>query len=575
MRRIVLGIAILATAAVAVFVTLLARAPLDDAGVAMLDALRDGSGLRVEVNGRTKLSMFPTPQVRMAGVSFAQGDQEPFAIARELIGSPRMSALLFGRLELSDVTLDGAQIALDRIPVGALFSTGVTPARAWTAPSIRIVDGRLAWGGQAVEKVEAGLVWAGAGRPLSASGYGTFADRPVEATFALTDPEALARHEQAPFRVRIEGGGARVTFDGTAIDDGGVRFTGDLSARAASLRETLRWIGAPAPRRSSPLTGFSLVGRATADKSGLSIADAELNLEGGSFLGAGRIAVVSGQPSIEATLDTGRLDLDPYVNGIAPALQEEHGWNPRPVDLKLLAGYDLDLRLSAGEVRSGALRLGPIAATVVIAGGAFDLAVGEASAYDGTVGGHLSVSPEGAAGARVRLQTELTGIDLDEALRRFVTQPPLTGALTANISVEGVGVSAADVIATLKGEGEARVTGGSLEGIGRSRTLSLAGLRGGMDIASAEATLRIDHGVARTSDFAIMGSDATFTLSGEARLVDRDLRLQGFVKPKEGAWTLPVRVDGPLSSPKLRPYLSSATDPHAEADRRHSATPGG
>lgn len=573
-RRVAFGLAGLA--ALLLLGAALTPPPFRNADAVMVEAMRARSGLDIALNGHAEVVLLPSPHVRLVGVSFSRHGEPPFLVAREVTGSPRLVPLLMGRFELNRITLDGAEIALDRAPVGALFDAGEAEDRpAPSLPEIRLTDSRLSWGSRSVDKVEGGVAWASRAGPIALSGYGQFGGRLVEASFALTDPDALARGGPSPFRARIEGGGANVVFDGSAVStEQGPRFAGDLSARASSLRETLRWLGAPAPRRSSPLSGFSLAGSAIADREGLSISNAEFNLEGDSFLGVGRFTAIDGRPNIEATLDTDRLDLDPYINGIAPTLRETGGWSPRPVELKSIAGYQLDLRLSAGEVRFGAVKLGPTAATVSIAQGGLDLAVGEASAYGGTIGGHLSVVPEDA-GARVRLQAALTDVDLDRALGRFVDQPALTGALTGDLAVEGLGASAADVIATLDGRATMAVAGGSLDGVTRSKTLALAGISRSMKISSAQAKLTVTGGVARTDDLMITGTDAVFTLSGEARLVERDLKMQGFVKPTTGGWTLPITVEGALAAPKLKPNLAYTREPHAEAERTPSHAPGG
>lgn len=559
MRRVAaIGLAAAAAALVAAVCLSVARTPVQGAEAAVLAALRDASGLRIESDQQPVVRFFPTPRVTLEGVRISQDGEPPFATARRLTSSPRILPLLAGRIEARDVTLIGAEVALDRAPL-AEFTSATLAAGAHSAayPSIRLVDARLSWGARTLEKVDASLVWPSAGRALSASGFGLLGDRQVEAALALTDPAALARGEASPFRARVEGGGASLVFDGDASLADGPRLSGDISARAASLRETLRWLGAPAPRRSSPLTGFSLTGRAIADHEGFAVSNAELNLEGGAFFGAGRLTLENGRPSIEATLDTGRLDLDPYVNGIAPALRDEGGgWNPKRIDLKPVKGYDLDLRLSADQIRLGDLRIGETAATISVANDSLDVAIGEAEAYDGTVGGRLSLSRD-PRGVRIRVEGALSGVDLQAALRRFVTAPVLTGSLSGELSIEGAGASIAAVVASLHGRAEAHIADGTFYAGGKGRALTLAGLRGAMKVSAAQATIEVKQGVAYTRDLSIVGEDATLTLAGEARLVERELKLQGSVRPPNGKWVLPVRLEGSFLAPKLKAALAA------------------
>jgi AsmA protein len=564
MRRLALALAGLCGALALAFVVLVARAPLAGVDAAVLAALREGSGLTIAVNGRAAVTWFPTVEIRIDGVSAARGDETPFALAREVVARPRLGALLAGRVELAGVTLREPQIALDRIPFDEVFAAlRAAPARS-NMPELRVVDGRLAIDGRSIEGVTGALVWPSAGRPLAVSAYGTFEGRPVEGAASLADPEALARGARAPVRARLTGGGARVLFDGHALDAEGPRFEGALRMRAASLRQTLRWLGAPAPRRSAPLTGFSLAGEATADRHGLSIANAELDLEDHSFLGAGRLTTGGKRPSVEATLDAETLDLAPYVDGLAPGVRENGALSSKRFDLAAIQGFDLDLRLSAGTLTFAGFRFEDVAATVAIADGALDISVGEASAYGGAVSGRLIVEPRAQDAVALRADLSATDVTIEEAFAGGGKEPPIAGALTAEFGVRGEGRSAAEIVGGLEGRGRLRLADGAIKGFGHNRALALVGLRGALAVSSAEANVVVRRGVALTQDLKAVGSDATLTLAGDARLAAGELKLDGFVRPVEGGWRLPIRVDGPFAAPRIRPNISLA-DPQGEA----------
>ncbi|WP_020179860.1 AsmA-like C-terminal region-containing protein [Methylopila sp. M107] len=546
------------------------RAPFDGAGERVVAALGDATGLKVETRGAAEISLFPTPRVRVPGVSLARPGEPPFVMARELAGSLRLWALFQGRLELSEISLDRPEIALDRAPVGDALAglRGRAPDAA--RPALRLTDGRLTVAGRVIDRLEAGLVWPRDGGPLAISGYGRFAGAPVEATFQLADLTALSNGQRAPFRARIEGGGARLLFDGEAIDENGPKFSGEISARAISLGETLAWLGVGRGGDRAARVSLSLAGRGVLDAQGLAVSNAELDLSGDSFMGAGRLTATSdGRPSIEATVDAGKLDALPYVAMLAPQVLKTDGWSAAEIELGGLKGWTLDLRLSAEEVKLGRLTLGQTAATVAVGGDGLDLSIGEAEAYGGSLGGRLSLEPEGR-GAKMTLEGAVTGVALDEALSALDKSPQMSGSLTGELAVVGTGSSVADLVAGLSGKASGRVTDGALERIGRSRTLALVGLGRRMDVSSADAQFRIERGVARTDDVSILGPDASFALAGAASLVDRRVHLKGSVKPAGGGWSLPVTLEGPLASPKLRPDLVDRT-PRGEA--RSGAAP--
>jgi AsmA protein len=564
-RRIALALAGMTAVTGAVW-AVTAVAPAGEAGDRLISSLREASGLALKVNGKPEVSLFPSPRVRVDGVSLGTGSDTPFAVARELAGSIRLAPLLLGRVELGEITLVEPQIALDRIPAGAMASTLRSRAAAGRPAAIRVVDGRLAWNGRTVERVEAGLVWPQDGGPLTMSGFGRYEGRRVEATFRLADLAAFARAERSPFRARVEGGGVRVSFDGEAADPGAPRLTGEISARATSISDTLAWLGGRAARDQGSRWNASFAGRATLDAGGLQISNGELDLAGESFLGAGRLTAVAGRPAMEATLDAGSLDLGPYAATLAPALLDADGrWSDSPIDLDGLAGWSLDLRLSAKKLTLGRFGLGETAATLAVADGGLDLSIGEAEAYGGTIGGRLALEPKGEAVA-MRLEGGATAVAIEEALGPLLSEPPIAGALTADLSVEGAGRSVADLMAGLGGRASAHLVDGALESVGKSRTLALAGLRGRISVSRADVRMAIARGVAQADDISIAGPDASFALSGGASFMDRSLRLTGAVTPAAGGWTLPVVVEGPLSAPRLRPDFSRR-GPRGEASR--------
>ena len=262
---------------------------LEGADARLVSSLGEASGLRIKTNGPAVVALFPTPHMRVAGVSFARGSEPPFAAARELVGSFRLGALLRGRVELGEIVLEQAEIALDRAPFAEALRGVHSGGAVAVRPALRLSDGRLTIAGRVVDRVEAGLVWPREGGPLAVSGFGRYAGQSVEATFQLTDLSAFARRERSPFRARIEGGGARLMFDGDAADENGPRLTGEISARATSLDGALSWLGLGHTPKDGPRFNLSLAGQGVLDAHGLAVSNAELDLSGDSFMGAGRI----------------------------------------------------------------------------------------------------------------------------------------------------------------------------------------------------------------------------------------------------------------------------------------------
>ena len=564
MRRIALGLAGAVAIAAAAASLSIYRAPLDDAGDRLISELHEATGLTARANGEAELRLLPSPRIRIPGVSLSHGTETPFAIVRSLSGRLSLVDLMFGRLELAEVTLEQPQIALDRLPFADV--TAALRAHGGDAPpTVRMSGARLTWRGETIDKVEAGLVWPG-GASFTLSGFGRYAGRPVQATIQLSDLAAYERRERAPFRARIEGGGARVLFDGEAFDDHGPKFVGDISFRADGLLDTLQWLGARARAGGALALGVSFAGQGQLDADGLQVSNAELELGGKTFLGAGRLTSGAEGLAVEATLDADKVELGPYFELFAPrAMRDDGSWSAAPISLAALRGWTLDLRLSADEMLLGGFRLDQPAVTAIVAKGGLDLSLGAASAYGGAVGGRLSLEPEGEQ-ARMRLEGGATDVALGEALEATLGRRPIAGALTAEAAMESRGGSMAELVGGLSGRFTARLADGAIERISRSRTLALAGFSGRMEFLRAEAGMTFTRGLAHADTVSLEGPRGAFALSGGASLVDRTIALSGSVRPSEGGWTLPVRIDGPLFAPRLKPDLSDRT-PRGEARR--------
>lgn len=570
MKRIVLiglgGAALAAAAGAAIAPRLPANGA--DETARLLAAMSRATGLEVRANGGGEISLFPTPRIRVSGVSIARPGQEPFALVPEVVGSLGLLPLVQGRVALTDVVLNQPEVALERLPYGEAIAALRGQGDAIDAPAIKLTDARLNFNGRTIDRVEAGLAPPRDGGPATFSGYGRYAGRQIEATAQMTDLAALARSDRSPFRARIEGGGARIMFDGSIADRDGLQLSGDISARAASIGDAFAWLNVRANGRSKPDWPVSLSGKGAFDGSGLAVSSAELDVGGETLLGAARLTMGSGGvPNVEATLDAERLDLNAYLGALSPRLvRPEGGWSASRIDLSRLAGWNLDLRLSADSARLGHLDLGPTAATVAVAKGGLDLSIGEAAAYGGTIGGRLVLEPQ-EAGLKIRLEGGATDVAIHDVLLAIMPATPIAGDLTTDFALDSAGGSMAEIVAGANGRVNARLADGALDNASRSRTLALAGLRGRIEFDRAEARIAVRDGIARSDDVAITGKAANFSLSGTASLIERSVALKGVVKPAERGWTLPVAIEGPLSRPKLRPDIGARSAPRGEASR--------
>ncbi|GLK75712.1 hypothetical protein GCM10008171_09660 [Methylopila jiangsuensis] len=558
MRRIVLGLAGAAVALGVAGAALAVRASSAGLDATLLTALRAGSGLALEAKD-ARLTLWPTPRLRFDDVRVATAEGAPVARLKALVVKPAFMSLVTGRASVTDVTLLSPVIQAEAVDLERL-ARALSDAQRGTPPSVRVVDGEVRWGKGQVSAIDAGFALTRGGQ-LAATGVARFRDRTVEGAMTVDDVFAAARGARSDLRLKLDGDGLRIAFEGHAVrTEGGRRLEGELGLRARSLKEVAAWLGAPLPAVSAPLADVTLSGRGLIDRAGLALDGAELALDGAQFDGAARFGrTPDGRPDVEATLDAEAIDLTPYLGAVSDSPSGD--WRRRGIDVRTLAALNLDLRLSARRLRAAAITLGPTAATVSVAHGALDMVVGEASVYGGVVGGRLALEPYGAA-ARLRLSLRGAGVELGPLLRDAAGQERLSGELSGEFAAEGQGATPGAILRSLSGRGSASLQGGAVGGL-RARALALLGLGGKIEVRTAEGSATVSGGVARTGDLRLGGPSAELRLSGEADLPSGRLNLTGALAVTEGA-TIPARVRGRIDDPKLR------LDPLG-ADRRSDA----
>jgi len=162
-----------------------------------------------------------------------------------------------------------------------------------------------------------------------------------------------------------------------------------------------------------------------------------------------------------------------------------------------------------------------------------------------------------AAGNRAALKAHR-----DEA-RRGGNQPVqayLTGALSGRLQATGRGRSTAEILSTLDGQAQMRLTDGTLSHlITELAGLDLAQALGvlirqdrPLPLRCALLDLQLQDGVVRPRRAVLDNADSTLRLAGQVDLRDETLALQAQVKPKDFSplsLRVPVVITGTLGAP--------------------------
>lgn len=250
-----------------------------------------------------------------------------------------------------------------------------------------------------------------------------------------------------------------------------------------------------------------------------------------------------------------------------------------PIGMPLLGLADVDLRLSAGEIRLGSARIGKSAAALIARNGRLAVNISEAQFYGGVLSTDIELEADNDAvsgSARIAVDetpaavalTDLAGLSLVE------------GTTSARIEVSGQGGTLGEFTDSLSGTADFKISDGALLGV---ELAQLATLSGGFDVvdpASGSGTLPLDSltgklslasGRIAGSDILAEGETFSINLDGQISLIDRLVRAKGVLNAEpadtDERSDIPFVVSGSWLTPLLLPDYESLIRRGADAPR--------
>ncbi len=606
LKRLAIAVAAIIAAAFAALVAFSFLIPAATVGDAVKSEIHAVTGLDPMLGEDVMLSLFPSGTVRFRNVLLGNDRSgAPAVSADELTVRLRYFPLLAGRIEIADValvrpTINVAFAADGRSNWSGLIRSlahALQPDRDRSAlfSEIGVHDGTVIVhdDGKGVterlEKVDFQVAWPSISRSFGANGRFAWHDEPVEASLTLSDFLAALTGERSGVKVRLTGTPLNLAFDGTASDRPTLKIEGTLNVESPSLREALRWTGGS----KLPFGGFRRFAlRAQSDIGGgvVSLSNVNVELDGNTAEGALTLAT-DGHRTVQGTLAAESLDLTPYVSGIRLLAANKHNWDRMPIALDGFNDFNLDLRLSAANIKISTAQLGRTAVAANMHDGKLDLTIGESQAFRGIAKGSLGLA-KADDGVAVTSHMQFVDVDLENCLGQVFGLHKLEGRGNMTINLEGAGDSVMAISHALNGTATLNARDGALTGINVEqllRRLERRPLSGNGDFRSGRTSydqlavsLKIDHGTVSVDDMHIDGPAVRLAVGGEASLPTRDLDLKGVATLVSTAsaneFDLPFVVQGPWDDPIMLPdpqsliRRSGAAAPLLNAAKTHNAS---
>jgi AsmA protein len=592
-----LGFALLAAFAAAAGV-LTAAGYLISADTVRSQALREiraATGLEPVLRGAATVSLFPNGSVSFDDVVL--GDPKNPALAAErLTARLRFFPLLIGRVEIADVSLERATIAIELEAGGNSNWSGLIEGlarsqkpgapRATAFSEMRIDNGTVVVRdhGRKVEErltnVDFSLAWPSISKSFGATGRFVWHNEPIDASVTLADFPAALAGNRTGLKLRLAGAPIKAAFEGSISVLPTVRIEGTVAADAASLRDTLVWVG------QTPLPGggfgrFTIKAQTNVVGGTIGLSGVNVELDGNIAEGVLTFAT-DGRQTLQGTLAADKLDLTPYVSTVRLLTANQREWNTTRIALDGLNGMDLDLRLSAGNVTASNAKIGRTAIAANLRGGHLVVTVGEAQAYGGLIKGSLALASF-ENGVDVKSQLQFIDVDLESCLGQLFGMRRLEGKGNMSLTVDGSGDSVLGVTRTLHGNASLIGQNGAIAGLNVEqllRRLERRPLSGAGEFRSGRTPyekitvgLKIEKGTVMVDNVNIEGSAVRLGLAGSASIPQRELDLKGtatlVTATRTGAppFELPFIVQGSWDDPIMLP------DPEALIRRSGAAAP--
>lgn len=379
-------------------------------------------------------------------------------------------------------------------------------------------------------------------------------------------------------------------FDGE-ISNGqqpGVQGGADLAV--ASIRELAAWLAQPLPLPGEGLWTLDIAGRLQASPQRVAFEQAEIKLDQIEAQGDVVAELGGAVPKVTGRLDTGPIDLNPYLpppgpageagaEGTPPAPAGQEGWSDEPLAIPPIGGAEVDFQLSTDGVRYREIKLGQTALGLRLKGNTLTADLEDAVLYEGRGKGQLSVSVTDGVAA-IRQQFSLNGLQARPLFTDAAGFERLEGTTNAEFDLQTRGRSQRELVSNLNGSGRTAFTDGAIVGVNLAamvrnlRTAFLdaaAGEARKTDFAELSGSFVVENGVLRNDDLKLQAPLLRLAGKGSVDLPARTLnyRIEPLAAPTlegQGATEqvagilVPVVIEGPWSDPQIGPDLSGLVE---------------
>lgn len=480
------------------------------------ETVEQQTGRALSIDGPVQVRILPTARIRLNDVSLANAPgQASEPMARIPVADVRVALwpLLRGDVRVRRITLHEPSVMLEQGPDGrrnwVLSGPEAAGAESAPTPAPDLPDADPGMGG--LEVVDGTVTFTARGHrrtfgsidlkadvstldgPLYAQGELSFRGHEVVLDLAADQLRGLLTGTGSSLMLAIDAATGSLKYDGAMTYADTLEASGALSVSVSSLTALASWLEVELPQSPVPFESLNLAAAVAVTPDTFALVGLDFALDQLSGGGDLSVSFAGDRPAWTSEISLGAVDLTPYRPFLASLTKsltlgfDDQGVPAWAVDSSGLTRADAEVSLawerldmadlSIGgsqvelTVRDGALSLG-LGETAML-GGALALRVGAAApgarpfaASDGVLDDVVRQEEEGpeARGGEPTFHLEVyaDSLLLDEILAAVDAPHSASGRLAGQIGLSAIGDSPAEMLQTLTGTADLRLSEGAV-----------------------------------------------------------------------------------------------------------------
>ena len=585
------------------------------------------TGRTLQIAGDSEVSILPSLNVTLNNVRFSNmttGSTEDMLSMEQLSVHIPWLSLLSGEAKLERFVINNPTITLetdkqgqpnwqlfptqDNLPTSTQTTTTQQPSAvslpsgfdvslrevAIYGGSITYIDGQT--GVQhSVNELDLSIQLPSLYKALTVNGAITYQSQKFELMSVVDTPAKAIVGETFNIEQRLSSQLLNLEFNGVVAHQG-KDIQGELTLAGESVKAITQWQNIALPAKDNAFNQFSVAGSMSFVGNTFTLNSLVAKLDELEIKGQSKI-VLGTKPNINANIDLGMLDLNPYLPDPAamPAPDKPDAqtpsqpivWDDTPIDLSALGQVNADIVVRSTGLKAHDITLGKNQFSLQLKNSVAQLGLDEFNAYDGTGKGSVKVNAD-VTPYKIATNFALKNINAEPLLTDAVGFDKVLGKGSIDWNLTTQGQSQKQFVSALAGNmafsfKDGGVKGANIAQMTRKAKEMLKGdfssLKDGLnadydpqqttDFSALTGSFVFKDGVGRNNDLSLASPLIRITGSGEVDLPKTNVNYRlvtGIVDTVEGqasadkstGFKVPLRIKGPFHKVDVSLDISSA-----------------